>query len=97
MAFIEDYLAQIEYNDYDGLIHLCDSLANTTGFCLMEKRMIDVGLRLRDRRFFAKVAATFDIKADFERRMGCSVYSLLPGVVENTLAPRPQNCGLHPE
>ena len=24
------------------------------------------------------------IKADFERRMECSVYSLLPGVVENT-------------
>ena len=45
MAFIEDYLAQIEYNDYDRLIHLCDSLANATGFCLMEKRMLDVGFR----------------------------------------------------
>jgi hypothetical protein len=31
-----------------------------------------------------KWQATFDIKADFERRMRCSVYSLLPGIVENT-------------
>ena len=45
MAFIEDYLAQVEYNDYDRLIQLCDSLANATGFCLMEKRMLDVGFR----------------------------------------------------
>ena len=85
MAFIEDYLAQIEYNDYDRLIHLCDSLANATGFCLMEKRMIDVGFRygINDHSL-RRWRATFDIKADFERRMGCSVYSLLPGVVENT-------------
>lgn len=26
----------------------------------------------------------FIIKADFERVLGCSVYALLPGVVENT-------------
>ena len=85
MAFIDDYLAQVEYNDYDRLIQLCDSLANATGFCLMEKRMLDVGLRYGINEYaLRKWRATFDIKADFEQRMGCSVYSLLPGIVENT-------------
>ena len=27
---------------------------------------------------------TFEVRASFERRMGCSVYDLLPGVIENT-------------
>ena len=73
------------YNDYDRLIQLCDSLANASGFCLMEKRMLDVGLRYGINEFsLRKWQATFNIKVDFEQRMGCSVYSLLPGVVENT-------------
>ena len=85
MAFIDVYLAQVEYNDYDRLIQLCDSLANASGFCLMEKRMLDVGLRYGVNEFsLRKWQATFAIRADFEQRMGCSVYSLLPGVVENT-------------
>jgi len=37
-----------------------------------------------------KWRAVFQIRDDFERAMGCSVYSLLPGVVENTF-------GLHKE
>ena len=85
MTFIDDYLAQVEYNDYDRLIHLCDSLANATGFCLLEKRMLDVGFRYGiSGHSLRRWQATFDIKAAFERRMGCSVYSLLPGIVENT-------------
>ena len=85
MAFIDDYLTQVKYNDYDRLIQLCDSLANATGFCLMEKRMLDVGLRYGiDEYALRKWRTTFDIKTEFEQRMGCSVYSLLPGIVENT-------------
>ena len=85
MTFINDYLAQVEYDDYDRLIQLCDSLANASGFCLMEKRMLDVGLRYGIHEYaLRKWRMTFDIKTDFEQRMRCSVYSLLPGVVENT-------------
>ena len=85
LAFIENYLARVEYNDYDRLIQLCDSLANASGFCLMEKRWLDVGLRYGIHEYaLRKWQTTFRIKEDFERRMGCSVYSLLPGIVENT-------------
>lgn len=83
---IETYLAEIEYDDYDRLIQLCDALAMAEGFVLMEKRMLDVALRYGgvSEQALAKWRATFGIKHDFEQRMGCSIYSLLPGVVENT-------------
>ncbi len=86
LRFIEQYLAAVEYDDYDRLIQLCDALAMAEGFVLMDKRMVDVALRyggLND-RILAKWRTTFDIKRDFEARMGCSIYSLLPGVVANT-------------
>lgn len=86
LRLIEDYLAQVELDDYDRLIQLCDALAMAEGFVLMEKRMMDVALRYGgvNEHTLAKWRETFRIKADFERAMGRSLYSVLPGVVENT-------------
>lgn len=86
LRFIEETLAQLEFDDYDRLILLCDSLAMADGFVLMEKRMLDVALRYGgvNEHVLDKWRATFRIKADFERAIGRSVYDLLPGVVENT-------------
>jgi len=85
LAFIQRYLDEIELNDYDRLIQLCDSLAMAEGFVLMEKRMMDVALRYGVNEFSVrKWRKTFEIRDDFERRMGRTVYSLLPGVIENT-------------
>lgn len=89
LAFIEGYLTRIEFDDYDRLIQLCDSLAMADGFVLMEKRMLDVAIRYGadvgvSAYSIRKWRKTFEVRADFERRMGCSVYDLLPGVVENT-------------
>lgn len=87
LAFIEAYLARVELDDYDRLIQLCDALAMPHGFVLMEKRMLDVALRYgTNAHSVAKWRRTFEIKRDFEQRLGCSVYALLPGVVENTFA-----------
>jgi hypothetical protein len=85
LAFIGDYLAQVDYTDYDRLIQLCDSLATADGFVLMEKRMLDVAFRYGINAYsLPKWRTTFGIKADFERRMGRSIYTLLPGIVETT-------------
>ena len=85
LAFIRDYLAQVVYTDYDRLIQLCDALATAEGFVLMEKRMLNVAFRYGINAYsLPKWRTKFEIKADFEQRMGCSVYSLLPGIVENT-------------
>ena len=83
--FIKHFLDTNEFHDYDRLIQLCDALALPSGFCLIEKRMIDVALRHGVNEYVvAKWKATFAIQKYFEECMGKSLYSVLPGVIENT-------------
>ncbi len=84
--FMKEFVANAVYDDYDRLVQLCDALALPTGFCILEKRFVDVTIR------YGFHPATIDrwkkileIKALFEDRIGRSVYELLPGVVENSL------------
>jgi hypothetical protein len=85
IKFIQQYLAGLHYDDYDRLIQLCDALALPAGFCLIEKRLVDVAIRRGiNSTTVAKWKATFQVKTDFEARIGKSIYSLLPGVIENT-------------
>lgn len=85
LKFIEYFLNNTEFDDYDMLIQLCDALALPTGFCLIEKRMIDVALRHGLNEYIVpKWRQTFQIQKYFEELMGKSLYSALPGVVENT-------------
>jgi hypothetical protein len=82
---VADYLAGIEYDDYDRLIQLCDALALPGGYCLLEKRLLDVTLRYGcDARTIERWRAFFELKTYFESKIGGSIYRLLPGVVENT-------------
>jgi hypothetical protein len=85
IGFIKNYLKDIEYNDYDKLIQFCDAIALPSGFCLVEKRMIDVALRygIND-LIIDKWKITMDIKQYFEHKIGKSIYTMLPGVIENT-------------
>lgn len=84
--FTKAYLAGIEYDDYDILMHLCDNIALHSGYVLMEKRMIDISMRHGVHEGTVKRwEKLFEIKAYFEEKMGGrSIYSVLPGVVENT-------------
>jgi len=83
--FVSEYLAKIEYTPYDRLIQLCDAICLPSGPVLMEKRMVDVTMRYGPNAFTTKKwQAFFDIREDFEAVIGASIYSLLPGVVENT-------------
>ena len=83
--FMKKFVEEAVYDDYDRLVQLCDALAMPTGFCLLEKRFVDVTIR------YGVHLATIDrwkkileIKELFEKQIGCSVYTLLPGVVENS-------------
>lgn len=83
--FVKDYLNNVEFSAYDKLIQMCDALALPTGYCLMEKRMMDVAIRHGVNEYtIEKWKATFEIQKYFEERIGRSIYSILPGVVENT-------------
>lgn len=83
--FTKKYLAGIEYDDYDILMHLCDNIALHSGYVLMEKRMIDISMRhgVHDGTV-KRWENLFKIKDYFEEKMGKSIYSVLPGVIENT-------------
>lgn len=83
--FTKKYLAEIEFDDYDILIHLCDNIALHSGYVLMEKRMVDISMRHGVHEGTVKRwEELFKIKKYFEEKMGKSIYSVLPGVVENT-------------
>ncbi len=82
-----ELLSHLTYNEYDRLIQLCDALAMGTGFCLLEKRWIDVVMRYGPNQYMIpKWKATYEIKDGLEKKMGISIYELLPGVKENTFA-----------
>ena len=87
---ILSYLRGCEYDDYDKLIVLCDSVAVDYGFCILERRFVDVARRYGVwPNMVERWNATFRIKEDFEARMGCSVYDVLPDIGRTTLLSPP--------
>lgn len=84
-ALMADLIAHAVYDDDDRLVQLCDALALPSGFCLLEKRFVDVAIRYGTHpHTVARWQKTLALKAYFERFIGASVYSLLPGAVENS-------------
>jgi hypothetical protein len=82
---VNDLLSNIEYAAYDRLIQLCDAVSLPTGFCLIEKRMVDVGLRYGVNGYTVeRWKAHLQVQREFEEAIGQSIYRLLPGIVENT-------------
>lgn len=85
-AFIQDFVENRELDDYDKLIQLCDALSLPTGPCLMEKRFVDVALRHGVQDYTTtRWRAYLDLKKHFDTLCGCDVYTLLPGVIENSM------------
>ena len=85
LEFLKEYLASVEFDDYDRLIQLCDALALPEGFCLIEKRLMDVALRHGVNEFsVSRWKEYLRIQEDFGKAIGQSIYKVLPGVIENT-------------
>ena len=85
LDFLQRFLDQNEFDDYDILIQLCDAISLPNGACIMEKRLIDVALRHGLPDFtIEKWKAFMRTKAHFDRLCGCNVYDLLPNVLPNS-------------
>lgn len=85
-AFMREFVRNAVYDDYDRLVQLCDALALPSGFCLLEKRFVDVAIRYGTQPVLAeRWKVTLDIKKHFEKMMGGSIYDCLPGALENSL------------
>ena len=79
-------LQEREYDDYDLLIQLCDAISLPTGACIMEKRFADVTMRYgKEACTPEKQRAYYQIKRHFDTLCGCDLYTLLPGVMENSM------------
>lgn len=91
-TLLSEELMAITYDDYDRLLQLCDSLALPQGFCLIEKRLIDVFMRYAQQgvgpEVHTKFQRVFAIQRHFENIIGTSIYNVLPGVVETTFDKR---------
>lgn len=87
---IKKYIMNCVADDYDRLIQLCDSLATDYGFVIIEKRFVDVTRRYGIMENYVKGwNKTFEIKDNFEKVMGCSVYDVLPDIGRTTLLSPP--------
>ena len=83
---IKEYINNCELDDYDKLIQLCDALATDYGFVILEKRFVDVTRRYGIMETYIKGwEVTFKTKEDFEEKMGCSIYDVLPDIEKTTL------------
>lgn len=79
--FMKHYLENIEYDDYDKLIILCDALADAQGFCILEKRFVDTTRRYGIYPFtIERWNQTYSYKAYFEEMAGVSVEELLSSI-----------------
>ena len=85
--FMERFVKNAVYDDYDRLVQLCDALALPTGFCLLEKRFVDVAIRYGASPILVeRWKKILEIKNRFEEKINGSIYKLLPGVVENSFS-----------
>ena len=83
----ESIINSAVYDDYDLIVQLSDALALPTGFCLLEKRFVDVACRYGvHEHTVARWKKTIEIKDYFEKKMKCSIYDVLTNVKENTFA-----------
>ena len=85
--FMETFVKNAVYDDYDRLVQLCDALALPSGFCLLEKRFVDVALRYgTPPATIPRWKKILELRRYFEEKTGGAIYALLPGIVENTFA-----------
>ena len=86
-AFIQTFIEDREMDDYDKLIQLCDALSLPEGACIMEKRFVDVALRYGVQDYTTqRWMGYMQHKKYFDTLCGCNIYTLLPGIIENSIA-----------
>ncbi|EPR09381.1 hypothetical protein [Ruminiclostridium papyrosolvens] len=80
--FIQGYISNIEYNDYDHLIQLCDAISFPTGPTYIEKRFVNVVLRRGfNEPTIPKWESLFEIKHYFDNKINGDIYKIVKGVI----------------
>ena len=80
------FLSETEFDDYDKLIQLCDSLGTAEGICLMEKRMMGVVMRHGFSEFTVrKWDATLSLKNYFDNLCEENIYNFFADEIMNDI------------
>ncbi len=77
LNMIEEKLAEIEMDDYDRLIQLCDAIAGAEGVMDIEERMNDVKRRYGGRYPQEKWDANMALKKYYEDKIGKDIYTVV--------------------
>lgn len=78
LSFISSRLNEIEYDDYDRLIQLCDAISNYDGFCILEVRLIDVAIRNGINEYSVEKWKQFiELKKYFDEKCNTNIYKLV--------------------
>lgn len=72
-------LSETEFDEYDSLIQLCDSLASAEGVVDMRERMEDIKRRY-GRYPQSKWDRNMELKAYFEEKSGTDIYTAVGGI-----------------
>ena len=76
--FIIEFISNVQYNDYDKLIQLCDAMSLPSGATYIEKRLVDVALRRGINGLtIPKWKAFLTLKEYFDKKTGTDIYSLI--------------------
>lgn len=79
--FVIDFIQNTEYDEYDLLIQLSDSVATKDGYVTIEQRTIDLMLRRPQEGYemwLHNYQKMQELKSYFDQKAECSVYKLLP-------------------
>ena len=76
--FIQTFLENTEYDDYDRLIQLCDAISFPNGATFLEKRLVDVVMRRGFNDYTVqKWKAFFELKEYFDNKTQTDIYKIL--------------------
>ena len=86
LAFINSFLAETEYDDYDKLIQLCDCMAGAQ-IVTLEKRILSVIMRhgFSSPALIKKYETWFEIKDYFDKLCGINIYNLFYDEIKNSI------------
>ena len=75
--FVKCFLENIEYNDFDRLIQLCDTVSLDSGYCYIEKKMVSSVIKFGFKdTTLQKWNAIFELKKYFDEKAGINIYTL---------------------
>ena len=84
------FLSETEYNEYDKLIQVSDTIGSASGMVIMEKRMLDVIIRSGFNEFSReKCSAYLALKDHFDAMCGMNIYNLFYDEIVTDIMKKP--------